>query len=103
MASRLTSKTVRRWLSVPLTESSFMTWATGPKASRNLSARNDEPGVPIDPAENQTVSAEPTVSHVPSAENTAGDVPAYGTGLGADTLQGTLESTAIFEIIRDNL
>lgn len=33
----------------------------------------------------------------------AEDVLAFGTGLGAEALRGTQESTAIFEIIRDNL
>lgn len=43
----------------------------------------------------------------PGKRNKQGNVPsdviAFGTGLGADALHGTLPSTAIFEIIRDNL
>jgi alkaline phosphatase len=35
--------------------------------------------------------------------NVVSDMPAFGTGLGADALHGSAESTIIFEIIRDNL
>ena len=48
-------------------------------------------------------SEETTAAQTNSAENTASDVMAFGSGLGADALQGTLDSTVIFEIIRDNL
>ena len=45
----------------------------------------------------------PAAVHAPSALNTAEDVIAFGEGRGAEALHGTLESTAVFEIIRDNL
>ena len=41
--------------------------------------------------------------YAPAAINTLDDVIAFGTGRGAEALHGTLENTAIFEIIRDNL
>ena len=45
----------------------------------------------------------PAAVYAPAALNTAEDVIAFGSGLGAEALHGTLESTALFEIIRDNL
>jgi hypothetical protein len=41
--------------------------------------------------------------HAPAALNTAEDVIAFGEGLGAEALHGTIESTTLFDIIRDNL
>ncbi|MBA2242920.1 MAG: alkaline phosphatase [Chthoniobacterales bacterium] len=41
--------------------------------------------------------------HAQPAQNVTNDVVAFGNGLGADALHGTLESTAIFQLIRDNL
>jgi alkaline phosphatase len=84
-----------------------LTWATGPTG----------------PQPNETLSADPTpaptadevigppavpVSHpaaiyAKSAQETTDDVVSFGIGLGADALHGTLESTAVFEVIRDNL
>ncbi len=39
----------------------------------------------------------------PTREEIAEDVLAFGYGLGAETLRGTLDNTELFEIIRDNL
>jgi alkaline phosphatase len=45
----------------------------------------------------------PAAMHAPAALNTAEDVIAFGEGLGAEALHGTIESTTLFDIIRDNL
>ena len=45
----------------------------------------------------------PAAVYAPAALNTVGDVIAFGDGRGAEALHGTLENTAIFDIIRDNL
>jgi alkaline phosphatase len=45
----------------------------------------------------------PAAIYAKSAQETTDDVVSFGNGLGADALHGTLESTAIFEVIRDNL
>ncbi len=67
----------------------------------------------LNDVQEQNPSAAPQVSPSLPADSTSGfeenalnvpsDVIAFGTGLGADALHGTLASTAIFEIIRDNL
>lgn len=57
----------------------------------------DMPGNPL------TSSTEDSFgSRVSAAENVASDVLAFGGGLGADGLHGTLENTRIFELIRDS-
>jgi alkaline phosphatase len=45
----------------------------------------------------------PAAIYAPAALHTVEDVIAYGHGRGAEALHGTLESTRVFEIIRDNL
>lgn len=45
----------------------------------------------------------PAAIYAPAALNTAEDVIAFGEGRGAEALHGTIESTTLFEIIRDNL
>ena len=45
----------------------------------------------------------PAAIYAPAALHTAEDVIAFGEGLGAEALRGTIESTALFDIIRDNL
>jgi alkaline phosphatase len=67
-------------------------------------------------AADATLAAAPEASATTNSESTmesatpaklqttvAADVAAFGSGLGAEALHGSLESTAIFEIIRDNL
>jgi alkaline phosphatase len=46
---------------------------------------------------------EPAAVYSRSALNTVEDVPAMGIGPGTDALQGSLDSTAIFKILRDQL
>lgn len=84
----------------------WLTWATGPNGVKNPPTSTD----PISPAEKlaEPLEApahirEPAAFYAESALHTADDVSAFGSGLGADALHGTLESTAIFDIIRDNL
>lgn len=45
----------------------------------------------------------PDVSSTTLHQAFGDDVVAFGSGLGTDTLRGSLESTMVFEIIRDNL
>jgi hypothetical protein len=49
------------------------------------------------------VQRAPAAVQAPAALRTAEDVIAFGEGFGAEALHGTIESTALFEIIRDNL
>ncbi|MGI9087694.1 MAG: alkaline phosphatase [Chthoniobacterales bacterium] len=48
-------------------------------------------------------TAESTLPISAASQGSPSDVIAFGTGLGADGLRGTIETTALFEIIRDNL
>jgi len=85
-----------------------LTWATGPKGIRipDASPPDDsmEPAKTIPAATSLSpLSSQPAAIYAKSARKTTDDVVAFGTGLGADALHGTLESTAIFEIVRDNL
>jgi alkaline phosphatase len=61
-----------------------LTWATGPN------------GPP-------STGTEPAAFRTPSAMNTAEDVIAAAKGPGAETFHGFLDSTAIFELLRDAL
>lgn len=70
----------------------WLTWATGP----------NPPGASTDAVDASDILP-PDAVYSESAQNIAGDVIVFGSGLGAEALQGTLENTAIFGIIRDNL
>jgi alkaline phosphatase len=86
-----------------------LTWATGPAGVRPGDGSNPDPANAPADAATPTASTSASPAYHPaaiyarSAQNTTDDVVAFGTGLGTDALHGTLESTAIFEIIRDNL
>lgn len=96
-------------LGVNSTGDPWLTWATGPSGvssygAAKIESQNEQP-TPDEapsPLPNATPS-EPAAVLADSALNTAGDVVVFGNGLGADALHGTLESTAVFELIRDNL
>jgi len=60
----------------------YITWATGPKGPQ---------------------SNEPAARETPGAVNTAEDVLAVARGLGAERVRGFLDSTDIFQIVRDAL
>ena len=85
-----------------------LTWATGPtgpQPNQTLSSATT-PAEPQGGAIGNTPA--PTLHpssaiYAKSALGTTDDVVSFGIGLGADALHGTLQSTAIFEIIRDNL
>ncbi len=88
------------------TDDFSLTWATGPAGVHAESApdpRNPADVVPASAPRSSSALQHPAAIYAKSAQGTADDVTAFGTGLGADALHGTQESTAIFEIIRDNL
>ncbi|CAN5141764.1 alkaline phosphatase [soil metagenome] len=89
-----------------------LTWATGPNGTKPESASAPELHLQIDafdpsfmpaPSALPAAANEPAAAFSETARPTAGDVLAFGTGLGANALHGTLENTRVFEIIRDNL
>jgi hypothetical protein len=49
------------------------------------------------------VLQEPAAFYAPLALDTVDDVVAFGAGPGTESLQGSIDSTAIFKIIRDLL
>jgi alkaline phosphatase len=78
----------------------WITWATGPHGTTSYGAAiipskqpNDQPEGQVEPAALYTKSALPTVD----------DVIVFGSGPGAEALQGILDSTAIFKILRSEL
>ncbi len=71
----------------------WITWATGPNGRRNPETTNPAAATPPEPAALQA----------PSALNSVEDPIASATGLGTEKIQGTLESTALFSILRDAL
>ena len=82
----------------------WLTWATGPHGARTY-------GTPRNPSlaagEQQTEMSpeylEPAAVYNQSALNTVDDVLALGIGPGSERLQGSLDNTAIFELIADQL
>ena len=86
----------------------WITWATGPHGIQSYGAdkltlrnENGDPNTRSEPP-NVDIS-EPATIYTKSALNTVNDVVAFGSGPGTEALQGSLEITAIFEIIRDEL
>ncbi len=88
---------------------SRLTWATGPNGPEAPLPQEAEGAVGKTAAGESSSPAgisratEPAAAYSETAQTIANDVVAFGTGLGADALHGTLENTAMFQIIRDNL
>jgi alkaline phosphatase len=83
----------------------WLTWATGPNGLKAYGSPRDSAAAQT-PSEQMEMSPEflePAAVYSRSALNMVEDVPAMGIGPGADALQGTLDSTAIFKILRDQL
>ena len=80
-----------------------MTWATGPKGVQSYGAAKipGKDNGPLLSADN--AGPEPAAFYTKSALNTVEDVLAFGTGHGTEALHGTIDSTDIFKILRDEL
>jgi alkaline phosphatase len=82
----------------------WITWASGPHGTKSYGAAkipmNQDPGEIKQPSQEQP---EPAAFYTKSALVTVEDVVAFGSGPGADALQGVVESTAIFKILRNEL
>jgi len=83
----------------------WLTWATGPNGvSTYGSAANPTGENRAPPAKSsKPEDLEPAAVSTKNALNTVDDVAAFGAGPGTDALRGTLDNTAIFKIIRDEL
>ncbi|MGB9476135.1 MAG: alkaline phosphatase [Candidatus Udaeobacter sp.] len=82
----------------------WFTWATGPHGDKSYGAAK----IPGTPDENpskqlQTEQPEPAAVYTKSALVTVEDVVAFGNGPGTDALQGVVDSTDLFKILRDEL
>lgn len=84
----------------------WLTWATGPNGIASYGAtRRKETADPdaADGAMRPTLPQEPVAVYAENALNTVSDVMAFGEGPGAEVLHGSLDSTAVFRLIRANL
>ena len=82
----------------------WITWATGPNGTRSYGAakipgklngnRGEQP---------EAEQREPTSFYTKSALGTVDDVVAFGSGPGTEALQGVVDSTIVFKILRDEL
>jgi alkaline phosphatase len=61
---------------------------------------NQDPPETKEPTQEQP---EPATIYTKSAQVTVEDVVAFGSGPGTDALQGVVESTDVFKILRDEL
>jgi hypothetical protein len=79
----------------------WITWATGPHGGKSYGAAKI-PGKDATETQ-QPEEPEPAAFYTKSALVTVEDAVAFGSGPGTDALQGVVESTAIFKILRDEL
>jgi alkaline phosphatase len=80
----------------------WITWATGPHGTKSYGPAK----IPGKEDRNETQQAEqpePAAFYTKSALVTVEDVVAFGSGPGTDALQGVVDSTTVFEILRDEL
>jgi len=83
-----------------------ITWATGPNGPppSGAAALGAAPAqTPPSPVLTQRAKVEPAAFQTPTGVNTVEDVIAVGRGAGAEALNGFLDQTAIFEILKNAL
>ena len=83
----------------------WLSWATGPHGAKSYGAAKlaaQQSPTPSEPAVTEP-SQEPAAFYAPAALETVEDVIALAAGHGAENIRGSLDSTAIFKIIRDLL
>lgn len=80
----------------------WITWATGPHGTKSYGPAKI-PGKQERNETQQLEQPEPAAFYTKSALVTVEDVVAFGNGPGTDALQGVVESTAVFNILRDEL
>ena len=82
----------------------WLTWATGPHGSRSYGSPRTSPAPTFgEQIEMSPEYLEPAAIYDQAALNTVDDVLALGNGPGSEALQGSLDNTAVFKIIRDQL
>ena len=92
-------------LGINATGQPAITWATGPKGPAAPAVPPPLPTASAAPPVSAPVGAgnEPAAWQTPSALNTAEDVLAAGAGPGSEKLEGFLDNTAIFRLLREAL
>ncbi|PYL39792.1 MAG: hypothetical protein DMF34_03080 [Verrucomicrobia bacterium] len=80
-----------------------ITWATGPNGTHSYGAARLPGTLEGAPPSREPERLEPAAFYTKMALGTVDDVIAFGTGPGTDILQGWMENTIIFEIIRNEL
>ncbi len=78
----------------------WITWATGPHGTRSYGAANIPSKAPNEQPEEHL---EPAALHTKSALPTVEDVVAFGSGPGTEALEGVVDSTIVFKILRGEL
>jgi alkaline phosphatase len=83
----------------------WMTWATGPTGTQSYGAAKlpDKENTATANVELKKEQSQPAAFYTNSALPTIGDVTAFGFGRGTEALHGTIDSTEIFNILRDQL
>jgi len=82
----------------------WITWATGPNGDKSYGAAKIPAKQDESPSkQSQAEQPEPAAFYTKSALVTVEDVVAFGNGPGTDALRSVVESTVVFNILRDEL
>jgi hypothetical protein len=84
----------------------WLTWATGPNGMASygtVKSTKAEDENADQPPTSRPSQLEPAAVLAKSALNTVEDMAAFGSGPGSEALQGVLENTSVFRILRDKL
>jgi alkaline phosphatase len=82
----------------------WFSWASGPNGGKSYGAAKLAAHQPTpDATASPPILQEPAAFYAPGALDTVDDVVAFGTGPGAEGLRGSIDNTAIFQLIRDLL
>ena len=83
----------------------WFSWASGPNGGKSYGAAKLAAHPPSSGASPSPpgIPQEPGAFHAPAALDTVDDVVAFGIGPGTEALRGSIENTAIFQLIRDLL
>src|SRR5437868_3221477 len=88
----------------------WITWATGPHGIKSYGAANipNNKSATTDPSfgghnEQPVENLEPAALYTKSALPTVDDVVVFGSGPGTDVLQGVVDNTAVFKVLRGEL
>jgi alkaline phosphatase len=83
----------------------WLSWASGPNGGKSYGAAKLAAHLPPPDgsASPPGIPQEPGAFYAPAALDTVDDVVAFGIGPGAEGLSGSIDSTAVFQIIRDLL